>query len=179
MSHEIKLGKAPVPGEGRDAVHVAIIPAVAGEDLKPGARVGRRLGGDRFFEKVPRIDGIVDPFLSGPVNQGYMFWLCLFPGTVTGMRHCWSHPHFKEESLAADAPSAESVEWLRANEQEYGYDTSGLLQGIVSGEGYCFGDDNGPYDFARTREFWEHVEGATGRRFYESDRENIPFRCAC
>ena len=92
------LGHTPPEHAGRDAVHVAVVPCVAWCDLAPGERVSLlRLDG---FEPaaVPDTDGdavgIVDPFRQGTVARRERFWLCLFPGTVTSLRHVWTHPAF-------------------------------------------------------------------------------------
>jgi hypothetical protein len=66
-----ELGKI-IEGEAyRDAVHIAVAPAVAGESLRPGERIGfvgsdtgvawRQAGCDMHGAKAV---GIVDPFLD-------------------------------------------------------------------------------------------------------------------
>jgi len=71
------------PQARRDAVHVAVIPATAPCVLQPGQRLQ---------------SGVVDPFLTESVQPGQRYWLFLFPGTVTGIRHVWSAPAFPEEA---------------------------------------------------------------------------------
>lgn len=106
MSETTKLGTQPGPEARRDAVHVAIVPMVAGRTMEAGAPV------HVFDGKAwPTLDsnkdtaiGVVDPFCGG-VSNGARFWLCLKPGTITGMRHHWEHPAFPNalEQPAIDA----------------------------------------------------------------------------
>ncbi len=78
----------------RDAVHIAVAPVVAGEDLLPGERVFIDSNGVAYLG-VDSI-GIVDPFLMNRrVKLGEKFWLFLYPNTVTSLRHVWTHPAFK------------------------------------------------------------------------------------
>jgi hypothetical protein len=80
---------------GRDAIHMAIAPGVAAEELYPGQHVGFAEPGNlrRFGPGGPHV-GIVDPFLRGPVPVGAGFYVCLYPNTVTSLRHVWQHPAF-------------------------------------------------------------------------------------
>lgn len=83
----------------RDAIHVAIAPVVAPVDLQPGQHVDAR------GNLTPPHVGIVDPFRTGTICAGDRFYLCLYPNTVTSLRHEWEHPAFKD--LHA------SEKWLR------------------------------------------------------------------
>ena len=100
---ESKLGHIPSGEEGRDAVHVAIIPVRAGQRL----RLGQRVRLTHVGRAVPAGDdaiGVVDPFLTGKrsVGQGEWFWLCLYPGTVTSLRHHWEHPGIPSSAASKD-----------------------------------------------------------------------------
>jgi hypothetical protein len=87
------LGQLPGDDDRRDAIHIAIIPVIASGELRPGQHVGP-LPDDRFGV-VERPIGVVDPFLRGPVKDGERFWLCLYPYSITSLRHVWTHPAFQ------------------------------------------------------------------------------------
>lgn len=100
----IKLGKIITGRVERDAVHIAIAPAVATMVLTPG----RPVGIDSFGGASPLHNpiGIVDPFLTVPVEIGQRFWLFMYPDTVKSLHHDWTHPAFDgDEGDDDDAPS--------------------------------------------------------------------------
>jgi len=81
----------------RDAVHVAMAPCTAMEYLLPASHVKLVKGEvDKVVlaEKGEGI-GIIDPFLVEGVDEGERVFVCLYPNTVTGMRHVWQHPEFQ------------------------------------------------------------------------------------
>ncbi len=86
----------------RDCIHVAICPVIAGEEIYPGDHVGFLNGSRDVVIGENHIDvvliGIVDPYLKRPVNRGDRFWLFLYPGTVTSIRHLWTHPAFNKST---------------------------------------------------------------------------------
>lgn len=85
----MELGKLVSENEHRrDAIHIAMAPVTAPTQLVPGQHVDAN--GNPDGKHV----GIVDPFLTKPIKAGERFWLCLYPDTVTGIRHIWSHPAF-------------------------------------------------------------------------------------
>ena len=101
---EVKLGQLVAdPAAGRDAVHVAIIPMRAVRRMMPGERLA---------------NGIVDPFLTAPVEPGERFYLCLYPGTVTGMRHHWTAPAFPDEPQPAPNRRSEADVWADEGDRE-------------------------------------------------------------
>lgn len=77
-----KIGTILDGSEKRDAVHIAVMPMIATGQLMPGQRLE---------------NGIVDPYLPAPVEVGQRYFLFLYPGTVTGLRHVWTHSAFPEE----------------------------------------------------------------------------------
>jgi hypothetical protein len=86
------LGAAPGEDARRDAVHIAVAPMVAAARLLPGQHVGLLDDGRVYANDKPI--GIVDPFLTESVLPGQRFWLFLYPGTITSLRHVWTHPAF-------------------------------------------------------------------------------------
>lgn len=103
--NDIGLGKIITTEQKRDAVHIAVVPVTAAQVLRPGDSVG--LKNEKGSGWVGLVDedeqiGIVDPFLRFNVYQGQKFWLFLFPGTITSLRHDWTHPAFEEEVADGD-----------------------------------------------------------------------------
>ncbi len=107
MSSEVPLGKLAPPGAQRDAVHIAVLPLVAVRVTQPGERLA---------------NGICDPFLTAPVQPGERFYLCLYPNTVTSLRHCWTHPAFGDES--------QPIENVRADLAALGIDTTAATERV-------------------------------------------------
>jgi hypothetical protein len=84
-----KLGRAPASDDQRDAVHIAIVPVIAGEKLFPGQDVGIEEG---RAVRCRNPIGIIDPFLKRSVQRNEPCWLLIYPGTITSLRHDWTHP---------------------------------------------------------------------------------------
>ena len=96
MEQQPKLGQLIEDAERRrDAIHIAVAPVTAAVRLAPGQHVGLVEEGnaERVGPCATNI-GIVDPFLSEPVEAGQRFWLFIYPDTITGLRHIWTHPAF-------------------------------------------------------------------------------------
>ena len=97
------LGMIHFKKEKRDAIHLAVLPVVADEDLRPGFRIGiidgvaypanyiRTINGEEV--RIP-YHGIVDPFLTTDVREGESFWFVMKPREVRSLRHVWEHPDF-------------------------------------------------------------------------------------
>jgi hypothetical protein len=90
---ELGIGKLITSDAHRDAIHVAVAPVTAAQELQPGQHVGLRGDGRALATEHPI--GIVDPFLHERVPEGQRFWLFLYPGTITSLRHVWTHPAFR------------------------------------------------------------------------------------
>ena len=87
---DARLGELAPEESVRDAIHVAILPVIAGHILRPGEHVAV-VDGVAWSTKT-ETHGIVDPFLKSFVLEGERFYLCLYPGSITSLTHHWSHP---------------------------------------------------------------------------------------
>lgn len=87
------LGSIISPKEKRDAIHLAVEPATAGQLLQAGDHVSF-VNGKSFKTKTGKGVGIVDPFLTEEVEEGEMFWLVVYPRQISSLRHVWEHPLF-------------------------------------------------------------------------------------
>lgn len=172
-----------IEGGGRDAIHLAVEPVIAGMDLVPGQDIGLR-NGEAFKymvnEKSPvKLVGIVDPFLQQPVRRGQMFWLVVYPRQITSLRHVWEHPDFNLPNVRAITDKETSELWLRnfcASHDAPRYESvvSGYLKGDADDEYFHFDGEDAHDDIPN--EFWDHMEIVTGRKI--SHRPKY-FSCSC
>lgn len=171
----------------RDAIHLAVAPAVAGQRLEAGWHVtvvdGVASTADDGDEDAPI--GIVDPFLKRPVKKGEHFWVVLYPRTIQSLRHVWTHPAFADDPAIQSTSttpntdrSSESEAWLRdfiGGSDCPSYET---IMALVS-------DDDSP-DCIYIRgtsatgtiplEFWHHAEIVLGRKL---NSRATYFACSC
>lgn len=163
---------------GRDAIHLAVEPAIAAEKLYPGQDVGFIQGG---VGKCDTPLGIVDPFLKAPVQPGERFWFVVYPRQITSLRHVWTHPAFSETPQNSVSKAA-SERWLREFVPRIGgpdYETViyNASHGANDGDALCFGEEiDGEREIPP--EFWDHVEVVTGKKISAGQRASY-FRCAC
>jgi len=86
------IGTLLTPGNAqRDAVHLAVLRVVAAEQLSPNQDIGVLADGRASALATTRV-GKVDPFLTTLVQRGETFWMVLYPGRITSLRHVWRHP---------------------------------------------------------------------------------------
>lgn len=179
---DVKLGQLITNLQHRDAIHVAVAPAVAGELLKPAQRVclveGKAVG-----EVRENAIGIVDPFLRTEVAKGQGFWICLFPGTIKALRHVWVHPDFQDEGESNDAGSRMVLESLA---QRCGCSYERLMDRLdVYAEGSCGPDDdiqetlNALGDELAVQTLWASYESVRGIKVDSTIKSDTYFRCAC
>lgn len=174
MASEAKLGEIPSAAAERDAVHVAVYPCVASVNLIAGMKV--KIEGGKAVPCDLGAIGIVDPFLVGGVKSGMRCYVCLYPGSVVGMRHHWRHPAF-------DGDKAQSEEWLREyarscnayDEPEQAFDR--LISCLRGRELFFNGTDcHGMYDVEQADELKRHAETYLG---IPINWDEFGFSCSC
>src|SRR5690349_12580579 len=106
------LGTIIDPSQKRDAIHLAVEPVVAGEMLRPGHHI-QVVKGIARRTATGQGQGIVDPFLPGPVKPGEWFWFVMYPRQVHSLRHVWTHPDFPDEAGTSAPDKTASELWLR------------------------------------------------------------------
>lgn len=190
MSESLGLGKIITTPQSRDAIHIAVAPVTADENLSPGAWVGftdkaeGRVG--TFAEPI----GIVDPFLKNIVIKGQKFWMYLQPGSIVSLRHEWLHPAFDSGVEVPKSPKGflmatpEELAEAQAGVQEWA-DKAGLSydEMIAAANDYL---ETGEYlcegarweGFWLKDEFWDYFEVVTGKKVPHSKVGSF-FSCSC
>lgn len=119
MKGDIGIGRLIYQERHRDAIHIAVAPVEAAEDLKPGQHVRIDDAGKAASTEFDSV-GIVDPFLMTPVKAGDKFYLFLHPGSIESLRHEWEHPEFKNVApIKFTSEKAASEKWLRGYAREF------------------------------------------------------------
>lgn len=169
---------------GRDAVHVAVVAVRARSILTPGQHVGIHTMDGELIAIVDDPIGIVDPYLPLAVRSGQRFWLYLYPRTITGLSHKWTHPAFADEptesTYVRPAAQAEAMAWITDYAGDKGYTAKKMIDAAnewLDHREYLVGNTEmeGVYT---SEEFWENFERVTGRVVKHDDRENF-FACSC
>jgi hypothetical protein len=172
------LGELCPEGAGRDAVHVAVLPIEAGEELGPGDKVRVMDGCAYGWSSGEGLVGVVDPYLDQIVRGGQRFYLFLLPRTITGLRHVWEHPDFPAEAPISAERGADELYVARAAEMAgYSYDRFlQMCEGAARDNDSVNTGDNECYD-VNTPELWDAVARLTGAR--HQNRDHAYFSCAC
>jgi hypothetical protein len=96
MKEKIEIGKLLEKSDiRRDAIHIAVIPVTIGYPMEPGTKVFYVKSTGEVFpnaDEDQKAIGIIDPYLSKPLEVGDRAYLFLYPDTITSLRHVWKHP---------------------------------------------------------------------------------------
>jgi hypothetical protein len=172
---------------GRDAIHLAVEPVIAGDELQPGERITFFDGDTTTAVREDAMStgpalGIVDPFLRQPVQPGQRFLMVLLPGQIATLRHVWDHPAFPPAQAGgvdlgvppAAKPTSDAKEWLRdfARQNHVPYDD--LIRDAISwsncdAEPWWWSNTDADYDT-----FWSMLDELLGIRM---ERGEIDLSC--
>lgn len=198
MQNDVGLGRLALDSDARDAVHIAVIPCEAGEEMKPGDPVCIRTDGKGYKWNLGGSSGlpvgVVDPFLgtaypsrysanlTDRVQAGARFWLLLIPGTITSLRHEWTHDRFPltaGEVVAGVSPErkAAAEKILRRIADDVRMPFRDLVEQAIAGDGISAGSEH-IHDVDQGR-FWSAMQDYTGRMFDEGHRDATYFSCSC
>lgn len=195
---DVNLGSLITKQQERDAVHIAVVPLIAGEELTAGEPFRLKIGtvdvalngiyNTKSSKHEVKAIGVVDPFLPMGkrwLEPGDRFWGLLYPETVTSMRHHWQHPAFN----GAPAPMSIHETWLREFADKWNFKFSDLIA-AGTGEGIdpdwryvtAYGKDLHSADELDTGDedlFWHHLEAYTGKQFNHEHRSKMGWSCTC
>lgn len=187
MNGDIGIGKLIDQQRHRDAIHIAVAPIVAGEKLAPGQHVGVHADGKAYCRHTTSI-GIVDPFLNVNVQIGEQFYMFLYPGTITSLRHEWEHPAFKavEPPPKADPKDSDAVlaargriaAYAEAVGLSYARTMEAAKEWLQYGEYHVFNYDTPSEAYSGAEAFWNDYEVVTGEKV-EKDKKHNFFSCSC
>lgn len=163
----------------RDAIHIAIAPVTAGARLAPGTHVGFLGDGENVGVCNAPI-GIVDPFLERAVNRGERFFLCLYPRTITSLRHEWTHPSFSTVGIRTPEIAA-AIKRLTDFGSNIGWTYERVLETLteaIETGGAHGGDDTTADNFNDNKaDLMAAAAVITGK--VPKDIEGTYFSCAC
>jgi hypothetical protein len=185
-----QLGELIPPDSPRDAIHIAIAPVVADEQLAPGDHIGL-VGENTVSSKAEKLIGIVDPFLGVYPKKGDLFYMLLYPDTITGLHHQWTHPSFSAERKPFSASREGSEAWLREFAEVVGMTYPELVKSMERyvrtkgddkngwGDYHTFGYDTPNECYEYRREMWLHLRNVLDVEIPEHVLEDSPFSCSC
>lgn len=184
----VDIMEVPFRADDRDAVHVAVISGVCADDgLSPGDTVTVIDG--KVHKTVPSLAvGVLNPFVFEKPAKGDLVWVCLFPNSITNLRHHWQHPMFDDAEPERKCTKEESEAWLRDFVKRSDcpdYDTLIEAASDSGGSGYEFISIGSKYYLMFycadahgdiPPEFWDHVENVTGKKCVDRPTR---FTCSC
>lgn len=186
---KLGIGNVITTHQEKDAIHIAIVPVVIGENMFPGTPIvlaedfketGRVI---RAVDKLPI--GVIDPFYYDEFREAQRAWLFLNPGSIISLRHEWTHPLLVDDETrnksekwlrdfceSHDCPRYETV--MRAVQDDFDSDDDYGRSGYIDEDYLHFSgrDAHGKIP----SEFWDHVEIVLGKRV---DYKPKYFSCSC
>jgi len=166
MKEDLKLGQIIKEPSRKDAIHMAIAPLKVAHITTAGRHVGIDSEG-RASEYVDPKVGIIDPFLTRTAEAGDACWIFIYPNTITGLRHEWSHPSFSEKGRPV---ASASEKWLRdfADLVDADYDEMMEIAATHCDPSDKWGGDyliqGGKWEGQGTPDdFWTHFAAVTGK----------------
>ncbi len=193
MSNELNLGSLITTPQKRDAIHVAITPVIVndGETMYPGQHVGLVKNSVTHVTGKGNSNkhlGVIDPYLKHPLFGDQTCWLFLYPQTVTGLRHDWTHPAFpatvENQPVPVVPPTppvgTESKVYIQSFADEVGISYEEMMEAahdyLANGEylvqGHRFMSQDVP------DAFWDHYEVVTSSKVTKDQRGTF-FSCSC
>ena len=179
---DIQFGKIIYGYQQRDAVHVAVTPVEAGEAIDPGKWCYLKDGKaypHTYWRDGERV-GFADPCLSERVKQGETFWLWLKPGSITSLRHNWTHPLLPEQPPTSEQKQAAMKRMGEIGQHIGGFSAEEMVEyyiDVANGRGGCLPNDIDNYD--APDDFWEIGELITGLVVAPAKKKDHYFRCSC
>lgn len=188
----------PAAENNRDAIHIAIAPVCATMKLHAGQGIGFVHDNPYDVGLVSHPIGIVDPFLQQPIYPGDVFYMFLYPNTITSLRHEWTHPAFAVKTRDGSEPTRDYVDQARDEQDEEKLRALSTLQSfaveaemeveelidhctayqVSSGTYYTtIGFDTPDIFYNNAKEMWDAWEVYTGKKV-TAGRDNF-FSCAC
>ncbi len=179
---ETLLGQLAPKDASRDAIHIACAPVTSDVTIYPGEHLYLVEGSSDKVRPVrlsrssgtPATVGISDPYLKVSITAGQLFWLCLYPKTVTSLRHEWTHPAFKFEPSAELSELEKSKIWLTKYADDCGVDYEQMMNAIKNDD-YINMGENENYKGMYSDDFAKHCSIVLGvdKDYYP------PFSCSC
>lgn len=178
------LGTLITANEKRDAIHLAVENVVAKQLLLAGEHV--TADGHRVGASHPHAVGIVDPFLTDPVEEGQRFWLVIYPRQIHSLRHVWTHPAFPDapevKAVKPLSTGAASEQWLIDWCSKHDCPSWSTVRYTIEGHGAVQGHPDYLHFIGHDAhaaippEFWVHVENVLGYRL--AGKPSF-FSCSC
>lgn len=190
---QVDIGKTGTQGgKPRDAIHFACAWVQADHVMMPGTWV-ELINKKAHPTTMQSAIGIIDPFLAKSVKEDEWCWVILKPGTITGLKHHWTHPAFPEdeveEGIGPDAlhytkeqskawitdylnnhPNAPSYEKFMEEAEAH------VKEGGTWGDYLTIGGQDAGGEFSE--EIWWHFENVTGIHVPDNLKAT-QFSCSC